>query len=30
MKKNETNVHSEQPFYFLTKTWKYGCGLFGT
>ena len=28
--KNETNIHLEQAFYLLTKTWKYGGCVFGT
>ena len=24
VEKIETNIHLEQPFYLLTKTWKYG------
>ena len=27
--KNETNIHLEEPFYLLTKTWKYGGCVFG-
>ena len=30
MKKMETNIHSEQLFYLLIRTWKYGCSVFGT
>ena len=25
----ETNIHLEEPFYLLTKTWKYGGCVFG-
>ena len=25
-----TNIHLEQPFYLLTKTWKLGGSVFGT
>ena len=28
-KKIETNIHLEEPFYLLTKTWKYGGCVFG-
>ena len=28
--KIENNIHLEQPFYLLTKTWKYGGSVFGT
>ena len=28
--KIETKIHLEQPFYLLTKTWKYGGSVFGT
>ena len=28
--KIETNIHLEQPFYLLTKTWKHGGSVFGT
>ena len=28
--KMETNIHLEQPFYLLTKTWKYGGSVLGT
>ena len=28
--KNETNTQLEQPFYLLTKTWKYCGSVFGT
>ena len=27
--KIETNIHLEEPYYLLTKTWKYGGCVFG-
>ena len=30
VERGETNLHQEQPFYVVTKTWKYGGGVFGT
>ena len=28
-KHKQTNIHLQQPFYLLTKTWKYGGRVFG-